>query len=339
MRVCVDQQGVSEIISSWTGIPVGKMLRDDLSLVLNLEARLAERVVGQNHALHTIAQRVATSRAGLDDPQKPVGVFLLVGPSGVGKTETALALSELLYGGERNIITINMSEYQEAHTVSLLKGPPPGYIGYGQGGVLTEAVRRRPYAVVLLDEIEKAHPDVYELFYQVFDKGWMEDSEGRDIDFKNTLIILTSNAATATMAELTADPNNLPTPAEVIESIKPELDEVFKPAFLGRVSLVPYYPVRDEVLKLIVRLKLNKIVRRVQETHGIAVSYDEALVDQVASRCTEVESGARNVDNVLTKTMLPDLSTLLLTRMMEGNKPTSIQVSVGDTGQFEYALV
>jgi type VI secretion system protein VasG len=336
MRVCVDEQGVSEVISAWTGIPVGKMLRDDLSLILNMEAKLAERVIGQNQALKAISQRIATSRARLDDPHKPIGVFMLVGPSGVGKTETALALAELLYGGEKNLITINMSEFQEAHTVSLLKGSPPGYVGYGEGGVLTEAVRRRPYSVVLLDEIEKAHPDVYELFYQVFDKGLMEDGEGREIDFKNTVIILTTNAATNTLAEICVNPAAMPEAPQVLALIKEELNEIFKPAFLGRTVLIPYYPVRDEVLKQIVRLKLNKIVRRVQEAHGIHLEYDEPMVNEVANRCTEVESGARNVDNILTNTMLPDLSTMLLASMMEGNKPAAIRVSVGSAGQFEY---
>ncbi len=337
MRVCVDEQGVSEVISAWTGIPVGKMLRDNLALILNMESKLAERVIGQNHALKAIAQRIATSRARLDDPQKPIGVFMLVGPSGVGKTETALALSELLNGGEKNLITINMSEFQEAHTVSLLKGSPPGYVGYGEGGVLTEAVRRRPYSVVLLDEIEKAHPDVYELFYQVFDKGLMEDGEGREIDFKNTVIILTTNAATDTLAQLCANPANMPDPVAMLGVIKEELNEVFKPAFLGRTVLVPYYPVRDEVLKQIVRLKLEKIVRRVESGHGIRLEYTEDLVGEVANRCTEVESGARNVDNVLTNTLLPDLSTLLLGCMMDGNKPARVRVGIGGGGEFEYA--
>ena len=339
MRVTVDEQGISEVISAWTGIPVGKMLKDDVSLVLNMEGHLGARVIGQNHALKAIAQRISTSRARLDDPRKPIGVFMLVGPSGVGKTETALALSDLLYGGERNLITINMSEFQEAHTVSLLKGSPPGYVGYGEGGVLTEAVRRRPYAVVLLDEVEKAHPDVMELFYQVFDRGMMEDGEGREIDFKNTVIILTTNAATDTMMELTADPKKLPEPADILAGIKDELNQVFKPAFLGRVVLVPYYPVRDEILKEIIRLKLAKIVRRLQETHKIRLDYDPAVIDAVAGRCLEVESGARNVDNVLTNTLLPDLSTLLLGQMAEGAKPESITVSIGDGGNFAYAAV
>jgi len=269
MRVCVDSQIVGEVISGWTGIPVGKMVRDEIAMVLDLESHLGRRVIGQSHGLQHISQRIATSRASLDDPGKPVGVFLLVGPSGVGKTETALALSDLLYGGERNLITINMSEFQEAHTVSSLKGSPPGYVGYGEGGVLTEAVRRRPYSVVLLDEVEKAHPDVLELFYQVFDKGVMEDGEGREIDFKNTIILLTSNACTDHMMELCADPAALPDAAELVEELKPALNKIFKPAFLGRMVIIPYYPIRDEALKRIISLKLGKIKRRLQENHKL----------------------------------------------------------------------
>lgn len=336
LRVCVDSATVGEVISAWTGIPVGKMVKDELATVLDLEQHLGRRVIGQDHSLAVISERIRTSRASLDDPGRPVGVFLLVGPSGVGKTETALALSDLLYGGERNLITINMSEFQESHTVSTLKGSPPGYVGYGEGGVLTEAVRRRPYAVVLLDEIEKAHPDVLELFYQVFDKGIMEDGEGREIDFKNTIIILTSNAATDTMMKLTADADTAPMPAALVTAIKPELNKIFKPAFLGRLVIVPYYPVRDEALKRIISLKLGKIQRRIQENHKITLTWDGALLDEVANRCTEVESGARNVDNILTNTLLPDLSRRLLSGIAEGNKPSSIHVSIGEGGGFLY---
>src|ERR1039457_5677050 len=312
MGVCVDAQVVGEVVSGWTGIPVGKMLKDEIATVLDLERHLGKRVVGQPQALEAISQRIRTARAGLDDPVKPVGVFLLVGPSGVGKTETALALSDLLYGGERNLITINMSEFQEAHTVSTLKGSPPGYVGYGEGGVLTEAVRRRPYSVVLLDEVEKAHPDVLELFFQVFDKGMMEDGEGREINFKNTIIILTSNAGTDTLMKLCADPETMPGSTGLVNALKPELNKIFKPAFLGRLVVIPYFPIRDENLKKIVVLKLAKIQRRLKETHRIDLTYDPALIDEVASRCTEVESGARNVDNILTNTLLPDISRQLL---------------------------
>src|SRR5208283_1243011 len=277
MRVCVDAHIVGEVISGWTGIPIGKMLKDEIDSVLKLETHLASRVIGQNHALEVISQRIRTSKANLEDPNKPIGVFLLVGPSGVGKTETALALADLLYGGERNMVIINMSEFQEAHTVSTLKGSPPGYVGYGEGGVLTEAVRRRPYSVVLLDEVEKAHPDVLEVFYQVFDKGQMEDGEGREIDFKNTIIILTSNAATDAMMKLCADPETMPTPEGIVKAIKPELNKIFKPAFLGRLVVIPYYPVRDEALKKIIILKLAKIQKRIHENHKIQLVCDGAL--------------------------------------------------------------
>jgi type VI secretion system protein VasG len=336
IRVAVDAQIIGEVISAWTGIPVGKMMKDEISTVLSLPSFLGQRVIGQLHALEIISQRISTARARLDDPNKPVGVFMLVGPSGVGKTETALALSDLLFGGERNLITINMSEFQEAHTVSTLKGSPPGYVGYGEGGVLTEAVRRRPYSVVLLDEVEKAHPDVLELFYQVFDKGHMEDGEGREIDFKNTIIILTTNAGTDTMAKLCADPETMPGPDGLVKALKPELNKIFKPAFLGRMVLIPYMPIRDENLKQIIRLKLGKIQRRIQENHKIELTFDAALVQEVANRCTEVESGARNVDNILTNTLLPDISRQLLGRMASGDPMERIHVGIGANGAFEY---
>jgi len=336
MRVSVDAQIVGEVISAWTGIPLGKMVRNEIETVLTLDEHLKKRVIGQDHALSAIAQRILTSRANLDDPVKPVGVFLLVGPSGVGKTETAIALADTLYGGERNMITINMSEFQEAHTVSTLKGSPPGYVGYGEGGVLTEAVRRRPYSVVLLDEVEKAHPDVLELFFQVFDKGRMEDGEGREIDFRNTIILLTSNAATETLMKLTADPETMPNTEGMVKALKPELDKVFKPAFLGRLMIVPYFPVRDEALKQIIRLKLGKIQRRLMETHKVALVYDDALLNEVAARCTEVESGARNVDNILSNTMLPELSRQILTQLAGGESSNRVTVSVAD-GALTYA--
>jgi type VI secretion system protein VasG len=336
MRICVDAQIVGDVVSAWTGIPIGNMLKDEVQTVLHLETHLGKRVIGQDHSLGMISERIRTSKASLEDPSKPIGVFLLVGPSGVGKTETALALSDLLYGGERNLITINMSEFQEAHTVSTLKGSPPGYVGYGEGGVLTEAVRRRPYSVVLLDEVEKAHPDVLELFFQVFDKGMMEDGEGRLIDFKNTIIILTSNAATDAMMKLTADPETAPSPEGLVKAIKPELNKIFKPAFLGRLVIIPYYPIRDEFMKVIVRLKLAKIQRRLYATHKIALTHDEALIDEVARRCTEVESGARNVDNILTNTLLPEISRQILGRLAAGEQLAPIHVAVGENGQFEY---
>jgi len=336
MRVCVDAQIIGEVISGWTGIPVGSMLKDEIATVLALESHLGARIIGQDHALEGISQRIRTARAKLDDPNKPIGVFMLVGPSGVGKTETALALSDLLYGGERNMISINMSEFQEAHTVSTLKGSPPGYVGYGEGGVLTEAVRRRPYSVVLLDEVEKAHPDVLELFFQVFDKGQMEDGEGREIDFKNTIIILTSNAGTDTLMKLCNDPETMPGPEGLVNALKPELNKIFKPAFLGRTVIIPYFPIRDENLKKIIRLKLAKIQRRLQEAHRMQLDYDPVVIEEVAKRCTEVESGARNVDNILTNTLLPTVSRQILSRMAEGQPLSSVRVSIGEDGSFVY---
>ncbi len=336
IHVCVDERIVGEVISAWTGIPLGKMVKDEIATVLDLDGHLKKRVIGQDHALAVIAQRIITSRARLDDPGKPVGVFMLVGPSGVGKTESALALADLLYGGERNLITINMSEFQEAHTVSTLKGSPPGYVGYGEGGVLTEAVRRRPYSVVLLDEVEKAHPDVLELFYQVFDKGNLEDGEGRSIDFKNTIIILTTNAATDTLSKLTADKETMPDAEGLALAIKPELNKIFKPAFLGRMVIIPYFPIRDEALKKIIHLKIGKIQRRLQENHRITLVVDDSAIEEVAKRCTEVESGARNVDNILSNTMLPEISREVLTRMAEETPSDRVQIGVGTDGRFTY---
>ncbi|MGB9145608.1 MAG: type VI secretion system ATPase TssH [Acidobacteriaceae bacterium] len=336
IHVCVDERIVGEVVSAWTGIPLGKMVKDEIAAVLDLDGHLRKRVIGQDHALAAIAQRVITSRARLDDPGKPVGVFMLVGPSGVGKTETALAIADLLYGGERNLITINMSEFQEAHTVSTLKGSPPGYVGYGEGGVLTEAVRRRPYSVVLLDEVEKAHSDVLELFYQVFDKGNLEDGEGRSIDFKNCIIILTSNAGTDTLMKLTADPETMPDSEGLAQALKPELNKIFKPAFLGRMIVIPYFPVRDEALKRIILLKIGKVQRRLQESHRIAMVCDDSVIDAVAKRCTEVESGARNVDNILTNTMLPEVSRQILSRMAEETLTDQVRVGVGEDGRFTY---
>ncbi len=338
MQATVNSQSIAEVISGWTGIPVGKMLTDEINVVLSLKERLERRVIGQSHALEAVSQRIRTARAGLTDPRRPVGVFLLVGPSGVGKTETALTLADTLYGGERNLVTINMSEYQEAHTVSSLKGSPPGYVGYGEGGVLTEAVRRKPYSVVLLDEVEKAHPDVMELFYQVFDKGQLEDGEGREIDFKNTVILLTSNAATETMTKLCLDPDTRPEPAALVEAIRPELIKVFKPALLGRMVVVPYYPITDDVMREIVKLQLGRIGRRLGDNHKAKFEYDDAVIAEVVNRCTEVESGARNVDHILTGTLLPEMSGEFLARMAAGESVSRVHVGVGDGGGFKYEI-
>ncbi len=338
MQAVVNGQTVAEVISGWTGIPVGKMVADEINAVLQLATTLKERVIGQDSALETIAQRIRTSRAGLTDPKRPIGVFMLVGTSGVGKTETALALADTLYGGERNLVSINMSEYQEAHTVSSLKGSPPGYVGYGEGGVLTEAVRRKPYSVVLLDEVEKAHPDVMELFYQVFDKGQLEDGEGREIDFKNCVILLTSNIGTETIMKLCADPDTKPEPDGLIESIRPELVKAFKPALLGRMTIAPYYPISDDVLRLIIKLQLSKIEKRIFENHKAQFLYDESVIDAVAKRCTDVDSGARNVTNILNGTLLPEMSGQFLSRMAAGEGVSQAKVSVGEDGNFVYEI-
>lgn len=334
----VDGQAIAEVISSQTGIPVGRMLADEIHSVLELRDTLKGRVLGQDHGLEAIARRIHTSRANLDNPNKPIGVFMLVGPSGVGKTETAMALAETLYGGERNAIVINMSEYQESHTVSSLKGAPPGYVGYGEGGVLTEAVRRRPYSVVLLDEVEKAHPDVMELFFQVFDKGVLEDGEGREIDFKNTVILLTSNVGSDTIMGLSADPETRPEPGTMVEAIRPELLSAFPAALLGRLVTVPYYPVTGDVLASIVRLQVGRIERRVRENHGAEFVYGDDLIESVVARCSEVESGGRAVDNILTHSMLPQLSAEVLTRMAESRPFTKVEVSAAEDGEFRFVI-
>ena len=328
----VNAQIINEIISDWTGIPVGNMVNDEIKQILSLESKLAERVMGQDSALHQLVQGIKTSKAKLDDPNKPQGVFMLVGPSGVGKTETALALASELYGGESHLITINMSEYQEAHTVSSLKGAPPGYVGYGQGGVLTEAVRRNPYSVVLLDEIEKAHNDVQELFYQVFDKGTLEDGEGRIIDFKNTTIILTSNVGSNTIMQacLNQPIDTWPTAESLAEQLKPSLYKQFKPAFLGRMRIVPYFPLHDDLLIQIIHHKIKKITSRLEKQYQTKVQYSEELVELLLSRCTEVDSGARNVDHILNASILPALATEILMALAVDNLPKVIQIDVKD---------
>jgi type VI secretion system protein VasG len=331
----VDEQAVASVVADWTGIPVGRMVKNEIQAVLTLADSLEKRVVGQRHGLEAIAKRIQTSRAGLDNPSKPIGVFLLAGPSGVGKTETALALAETLYGGESNIITINMSEFQEAHTVSTLKGAPPGYIGYGEGGILTEAVRRRPYSVVLLDEVEKAHPDVHEIFFQVFDKGMMEDGEGRLIDFKNTIILLTTNVGSDLIMNLCKDPEMMPSPEGVAKALRQPLLKVFPAALLGRLVAIPYYPLSDAMLKSIIRLQLSRVQKRIGENRDITFSYEDAVVDLIASRCTELESGGRMVDAILTQTLLPEISRELLNRLMEGVSPQKVEVTVRD-GTFAY---
>jgi type VI secretion system protein VasG len=334
---CVDAQAVGSVVADWTGVPVGGMVKNDIEAVLHLEDKLRQRVIGQEHALAAIAKRIRTSRAGVENPNKPIAVMFLVGPSGVGKTETAIALAEALYGGENNLITINMSEFQEAHTVSTLKGSPPGYVGYGEGGVLTEAVRRRPYSIVLLDEVEKAHRDVHEIFFQVFDKGRMEDAEGRLIDFKNTIILLTSNVGTDLIVEMFKDPKLRPDTEGICKALRKPLLKVFPPALLGRLVVVPYYPISDETMRLIIRLQLNRIGRRTKENHKIPFSYDDKVVELIASRCTEVESGARMVDAILTNTLLPEISQELLTRLVEGKTAKRVHIGTKDS-EFTYSF-
>ncbi len=334
--LCVDSGVIARVISNWTGIPVGKMMTNEIDTVLRLKEKMSRRIIGQAQALDAISRRIRTYRADLDDPGKPVGVFLLVGPSGIGKTETALTLAELLYGGERNMVTINMSEYQEAYTVSGLRGAPPGYVGHGKGGVLTEAVHHNPYTAVLLDEVEKAHPDVMELFYQVFDKGIMEDSEGLVVDFKNTVIMLTSNVGTEAIIEACGDSDHPPDTETLIELVRPELLKHFKPAFLGRLVIVPYYPLGDDVICSIVRLKLERIRIRFSENHRVAFRYSDELVAAIAARCTEVDSGARNVDHLLTQTLLPEISAELLSRMAAGQICTGINADIDEAEGFVY---
>jgi type VI secretion system protein VasG len=338
MHVCVDGQAIAKVVSDWTGIPVGRMLSDEINAVLNLKERMGEYVVGQDHALDAIAQSIRTSRAHLADPRQPIGVFMLAGPSGVGKTETGITLANLLYGGEQNMTVINMSEFKEEHKVSLLMGSPPGYVGYGEGGVLTEAVRRKPYSVVLLDEMEKAHPGVQDIFYQVFDKGTLRDGEGRDIDFKNTVILMTTNAGTDVIMSLCADEETAPGAEGLAKATHEDLLNTFKPAFLGRLNLVPYYPLAEDVMKRIVDLKMNKIRRRVRESYRAELSYDDALVQHVVDRCEEVETGARNVDHILNRTLLPEMAQEFLARTAQGKTVGRVNISVDDEDAFVYDI-
>ncbi len=333
----VDAQAVASVVADWTGVPVGRMVKNEIKSIMNLGDTLEKRIIGQRHALDAIAMRMRTSRAKLENPSRPIGVFMLVGPSGVGKTESALALAEALYGGEQNVITINMSEFQEAHTVSTLKGAPPGYVGYGEGGVLTEAVRRRPYSIILLDEVEKAHKDVHEIFFQVFDKGRMEDGEGRVIDFKNTIILLTSNVGTDLIMNMCKDPELMPDPEGVSKALREPLLKAFPAAFLGRMVVIPYYPLGDEVLRKIVRLQLGRIKKRILDNHQVPLTYDDDVIELINSRCTEMESGARVVDAILTHTLLPEISSEILSRMMEGTEMTRIHIGVKDSN-FSYSF-
>ena len=334
----VDGQAIAEIVANWTGVPAGRMRSDAIHNVLGLRASLEKRVIGQPHAVDAVARAVQTAAAKLTDPRKPLAVFLMAGTSGVGKTETALALAEALYGGEQNLTTINMSEFKEEHKVSLLMGSPPGYVGYGEGGLLTEAVRRRPYSVILLDEMEKAHPGVQDVFYQVFDKGTMTDGEGREVDFRNTVIIMTSNAGTEAIANLFADPATAPEPPDLAQALRPAMLRHFKPAFLGRVTLVPYLPLPADIIRRIVRMQLDRVARRVTDTYKARFSFAESIVDAIAERCTESGSGARNVENILSRTLLPEISARLLARLGDGLPITEVTVVTSASGQFDYTM-
>ncbi len=329
---------VAEVISGLTGIPLGKMVRDEIQTLLDLKSKLAERVVGQDHALEAIAERIRTARADLVDPRRPIGVFLLVGPSGVGKTETAMALADLLYGGDRNMIVVNMSEYKESHKVSRLTGSAKGYVGYGEGGVLTNAVKNRPYSVVLLDEIEKADESVQEIFYQVFDKGTLQNDTGEEVNFKNTIILLTSNAGTDTIMKACADPDTMPDEKGLADLLRPVLLKSFKPALLGRMAVVPYFPLSEMVIKKIIELQLKKIGDRLKQYHKSAFGYDDSVVSTIASRCKEVESGARNVDHIITGTLLPTISRELLTRLAEGRAVRRVHIGTDEKAQFTYSI-
>ncbi|WNO08076.1 type VI secretion system ATPase TssH [Teredinibacter sp. KSP-S5-2] len=338
IQVNVNSQAIAEVVANWTGIPVGKMVSDEINAILNLRDTLGKRVIGQQHALEAIAQSIRTSRAGLTDPRKPIGVFFMVGSSGVGKTETALALTDILYGGEQNITTINMSEFKEEHKVSMLLGSPPGYVGYGEGGVLTEAVRRKPYSVVLLDEMEKAHPGVQDIFYNVFDKGTIKDGEGRDIDFRNTVIIMTSNAGEEHIRAMCASGEELPEPEVLLDNFRPQLLQYFKPAFLGRTNVIPYYPLGDDDLMKICEINMRRIEKRVREHYDAKFSYDEDVILHIVARCQEVDTGARNIENILTRTMLPALAAECLAKMADGETITAIHVNVDEEGGFTYQI-
>ncbi len=338
IQVNVNSQAIAEVVANWTGIPVGKMLSDEIQSILNLKDTLEQRVIGQPHALHAIAESIRTSRAGLTDPRKPIGVFFMVGPSGVGKTETALALADMLYGGEQNITTINMSEFKEEHKVSMLLGSPPGYVGYGEGGVLTEAVRRKPHSVLLLDEMEKAHPGVQDIFYNLFDKGTIKDGEGRDIDFRNTVIIMTSNAGEEHIRAMCEASDELPSPEVLLDNFRPQLLNYFKPAFLGRTMVVPYYPLNDENLLKICQLNMKRIEKRVREHYNSQFTYADEVLLHIVARCQEVDTGARNIENILTRTLLPALATECLSRMANADEIGSIHIGVSEQGEFTYAI-
>jgi type VI secretion system protein VasG len=334
VKVEVDPDVVAKVVSDWTGIPLGKVMRDEALNIIHLEENLKQRIKGQDGALGFITRAIKSAKAGIEDPNRPLGIFLLVGPSGVGKTETGLAMADLLFGGENFTVTINMSEFQEKHTVSRLIGSPPGYVGYGEGGELTEAVRQRPYSVVLLDEVEKAHPEVLNLFYQVFDKGMLADGEGRAIDFKNTVLFLTSNLGTDVIAELCAG-EEIPPIETISAAIRPILSNHFKPALVARMTVVPYFTLSPDIMKDIVALKIEKLVKRLAETHKMQLTYAPEVLDQIAARCTEVETGARNIDYIMTGSIMPRMSQEILTRMGEGEMPAGVNLGLAEDGSFK----
>jgi type VI secretion system protein VasG len=333
VRIEVDPDMVAKVVSDWTGVPLGKVMRDQARNVMEFERLMKERIKGQDHAVDVLAEGIKSAKSGLKDPSQPMGVFLLVGPSGVGKTETALSVADILFGGERSVVSINMSEFQEKHTVSRLIGSPPGYVGYGEGGMLTEAVRQKPYAAVLLDEIEKAHPEVLNLFYQVFDKGSLSDGEGREIDFKNTVIFLTSNLATDVITELTREEER-PEDEVIFNAVRPILSQYLKPALLARMSVVPYYALRSDAMAGIVRLKLEKLADRLLTNNKMKLDYTDAVVDQITRRCTEVETGARNIDYILSGNIMPKMSQEILSHMSEGGMPGRVSIGVDGEGAF-----
>ncbi|TNC89414.1 MAG: type VI secretion system ATPase TssH, partial [Thalassolituus sp.] len=338
MQANVDEQAIAEVIANWTGIPVGKMMSDQISAVQTLADRLGQRVIGQPHALEAVAQVIRTSRAGLTDPRKPMGVFLFCGTSGVGKTETALAVADELFGGEQNITTINMSEFKEEHKVSMLLGSPPGYVGYGEGGVLTEAARRKPYSVILLDEMEKAHPGVQDIFYNLFDKGTIKDGEGRDIDFKNTIIIMTSNAGEDAIRAIFNQVEEKPEPEVLLDNIRPYLLQHFKPAFMGRANTIAYYPLDDENLMKIAAINMRRIEKRLTEKYGAEFSYDEDVLINIVARCQESDTGARNIETILNRTVLPALASECLAKMAEGEEVTKVHIGATEDGDFTYQV-
>ena len=336
MQPYVDEQAIAAVVANWTGIPVGKMVSNEISAVQNIADSLGQRVIGQPHALEAIAQAIRTSRAGLTDPRKPVGVFLLCGTSGVGKTETALALADQLFGGEQSITTINMSEFKEEHKVSMLLGSPPGYVGYGEGGVLTEAARRKPYSVILLDEMEKAHPGVQDIFYNLFDKGTIKDGEGRDIDFKNTVIIMTSNAGEDAIRAIMEQVEERPEPDVLLDNIRPYLLKQFTPAFLGRTNVSAYYPLDDEDMMKIAGLNMNRVAQRVRNHYAADFSYDDEVLLHIVARCQESDTGARNIDSILNRSLLPALAGECLQKLANDEVITGIHVAVDDEGEFCY---